>query len=369
MAHQFMSGSHFSRKLKLEQTGRNSPFVIRSSHPGKTDELQDSITAPNRIRGKNRNDKSPGTELDVSMAEIDLYIREGRFQRWLALITGISSALSGIEVTYEHYKGSYSRRIMYTPVILSGALTVAGVAGFFSRRAARTFLPMVSVLTLGDCVVGFYFHIRGIHRKPGGWRLPVANVVMGPPVFAPLLFGMSAYLGLIASFLRRGEQDDSRLLPRPAHRHHWATAITSEHEPISWAQDVREGRFQKQMAIAAAISAFFSGFEAYYSHYKNNFRYKAQWTPVIIAPLLMLAGVGAVKSARVAHTLLPVVSAVAIVDGTIGFGYHARGVLRRPGGLKKPLYNIIYGPPLFAPLLFAASGLLGLLASLLRRRK
>lgn len=38
-----------------------------------------------------------------------------------------------------------------------------------------------------------------------------------------------------------------------------------------------------------------------------------------------------------------------------------------PGGLKLPLYNIIYGPPIFAPLLFAASGFLGLLASLLRR--
>jgi hypothetical protein len=51
----------------------------------------------------------------------------------------------------------------------------------------------------------------------------------------------------------------------------------------------------------------------------------------------------------------------------VGFGYHARGVVRRPGGLKKPIYNIIYGPPLFAPLLFAACGALGLLASLLRR--
>jgi hypothetical protein len=258
---------------------------------------------------------------------------------------------------------------MYTPVILSGALTAAGIAGFFSPRAARTVLPAVSVLTLGDCVVGFYFHVRGVHRKPGGWRLPVVNIVMGPPVFAPLLLGTSSYLGLIASFLRRGEQKDNGLLPRSAQRHHWAAALMHEHEPISWAQDVREGRFQKQMAIAAAISAFFSGFEACYSHYKNNFRYKAQWTPVLIAPVLMLAGAAAAKSSRIAHTVLPVVSAVAIVDGAVGFGYHARGVMRRPGGLKKPLYNIIYGPPLFAPLLFAASGLLGLLASLLRRGK
>ncbi len=132
---------------------------------------------------------------------------------------------------------------------------------------------------------------------------------------------------------------------------------------------MREGRFQKQMAIATVLSAFFSGFEAWYSHYKNNFRYKAQWTPVIIAPMLMAAGLGAVKSSRLAHTWLPSISAIAIVDGAVGLVYHARGVLRRPGGLKKPLYNIIYGPPLFAPLLFAVSGFLGLLASLLRRER
>jgi hypothetical protein len=37
--------------------------------------------------------------------------------------------------------------------------------------------------------------------------------------------------------------------------------------------------------------------------------------------------------------------------------------------MKKPIYNIVYGPPLFAPLLFAACGFLGLLASLLGREK
>jgi hypothetical protein len=308
-------------------------------------------------------------ELERGAREVDLDIREGRFQRWLALIAGLSSVLSGVEVAYEHYKGSYSRKVMYTPVILSGILTAGGIAGFFSKRAARTVLPAVSVLTLGDSVLGFYFHVRGIHRKPGGWRLPIVNMVMGPPVFAPLLFGVSAYLGLVASFLRRGEQGDDRILPRPAHAQHWAKLVTGEHEPIGWTQDMREGRFQKQMAIATVISAFFSGFEAWYSHYKNNFRYKAQWTPVMITPMLMAAGIGAVKSARVAHTWLPALSAVAIVDGSVGFGYHVRGVLRRPGGLKKPIYNIIYGPPLFAPLLFAASGFLGLLASLLRRER
>lgn len=78
---------------------------------------------------------------------------------------------------------------------------------------------------------------------------------------------------------------------------------------------------------------------------------------------------GRFGSPKAARSLLPMMSAIAIADGTIGFFYHARGVLRRPGGVKLLLYNIIYGPPLFAPLLFAACGVVGLLASVMRRER
>lgn len=300
--------------------------------------------------------------------EAMLRVREGRFQRWLSLIAGLSSLLSGLEVSYEHYRGSYSRRIMYTPLISSAALVAAGVAGFRNRWAARTVLPAVSVITLANCGLGFYFHIRGIQRKPGGWRIPVFNLIMGPPVFAPVLFGIAAYLGLVASFLRRGGAAGEHGIPKPALREHWAHRLAGGFERIGRAQDIREGGFQKQMALAAALSSFLSGFEALYSHYKNNFRYKVQWSPIVVAPLLAASGIAAVKSRRAAHTLLPAASVAALVTGGIGFVYHSRGVLRRPGGMKMPLYNLMYGPPVFAPLLFAASGFLGLLASILRRR-
>jgi hypothetical protein len=103
---------------------------------------------------------------------------------------------------------------------------------------------------------------------------------------------------------------------------------------------------------------------------KNNFRYPAlQWSPITLTPLLFMAGMGAIWSRTIAPTVLPMVSILAILDGTIGTCYHARGILRRPGGLTIPLYNIMYGPPIFAPMLFAASGFMGLLASLLRREK
>ncbi len=303
---------------------------------------------------------------------LEQHIREGRFQRGLSLLAGLSSILGGLEVLYEHYIGSYSQRIMYTPVLLSPALLVAGVWGAISRRAARTVLPIVSLLQLLDGLVGFFFHIRGIHRKPGGWRIPVFNVIMGPPLFAPLLLALSGFLGVLASLLRR--EDDpahTRLpgLPRP--RPAWLGILPRavRREGLELEQDVREGRFQRGLGVATALLALFNGVESLYSHYKNNFTYRVEWLPILLTPVIAVAGIGTVWSRTLARTLLPLSSLAAAIIGALGFFYHARGIARRPGGLKTPIYNTIYGPPIFAPLLFAATGLLGLLASLLRRAK
>ncbi len=312
-----------------------------------------------------------GLSLQHPMHDLEIvrnHIREGRFQRSLSLLTAFASLMSGLEVSYEHYRGSYSRRVMYTPVILSAALFLAGIGSFFSKQVARTILRFVSAVTLVDSLIGFYFHVRGIKRKPGGWRLPMVNMITGPPIFAPLLFGTSAYLGLIASYLRR--EDEALSLPRrSSHMPGKSVSKTAERDLLSIEQDIREGRFQSQMAIATGISALMSGFEAFYSHYKNNFKYKAQWTPVILAPMLAAASFASVKNRKAAITVLPAISILSCADAAAGFYYHARGVLRRAGGRKHILYNIMYGPPIFAPLLFGAAGALGILASLLGRRK
>lgn len=303
---------------------------------------------------------------------LEQHLREGRFQRSLAVIAGLASVLSGLEVTYEHYRGSYSQRIMWSPILLSPALLVAGVWGAFNRRAARTVLPLVSLVTILDGAIGFFFHIRGIKRKPGGWRLPLFNIIMGPPLFAPLLFGISGFLGLIAAFLRR-EDDPSGHLPLGVRRSRsaWLNLLPQglSSEGLILTQDIREGRFQRGLAVATAFSALFNGIEALYSHYRNGFAYPSQWLPIVLTPFIMVAGIGTIWSRTIARTLLPLSSFLAVVVGGIGFCYHARGLLRRPGGLKLPLFNLIYGPPIFAPLLFVATGFLGLLTSLLRRKQ
>ena len=287
----------------------------------------------------------------------DAHLREGRFQRSLCLLTAGASLASGLEVAYEHYRGSYGQRVMYTPVALSGMLGLAALAGFFSGRFARSGLRIAAIVTLGDAGLGFYFHVRGIARKPGGWRLPLTNITMGPPLFAPLLFGTAAYLGLIASLLRREIAPGASGAPLRA----------SGPQPAAFAQDVREGRFQQHLLAVTAVSATLSGAEALYSHYKGNFRYRSQWLPVVLAPMLAIAALGGMRVRPIATRVVPFVASAAMIVAGIGFAVHARGIVRRPGGFKHLPYNIMYGPPIFAPLLFGAAGGLGLLASRLRR--
>ena len=245
------------------------------------------------------------------------HLQHGTFQRSMSLLVFGTSLVSGAEVAYEHYRGSYSNPIMYSPVILSGVLSAAGVAGFFNRRMARTFLRYTSWLTLADGLIGFGFHIRGIARKPGGWRMPVVNLVMGPPVFAPLLFGTSAYLGVIASYLQREED------------HGW------KGRTIEAVSTLRKPGFRRRHPRRPLPEASLRGDRGRYARFgcgglvlpttKNNFKYKVQWSPILLTPLLAGAALASLPSRRVANTLLPVAAGLAMLNGVVGTGYHIRG--------------------------------------------
>ena len=263
-------------------------------------------------------------------------LREGRYQRSLSVIAAMSGILSALEVTSEHYKGSFGQKVMYSPVVLSSALACMGGAAAFDLSHAKRLLPTASWMLILDGVTGFGFHIRGIARKPGGWTNPIFNIVMGPPIFAPLLLGLGGFLGLIAT----------ELLPEEAQ---------------GSLSEKKRDQLKKWLAGATAVSAFLNGFEATYSHYKSGFFSRAQWIPVLLAPPLVIAGIHSVKSNRSARTVLPVLSILAMGAGSLGCVFHVRASLRRPRGFK--FYNMIYGPPPLAPLLFAATGFLGILAS------
>ena len=129
--------------------------------------------------------------------------RRGRAQRLLSAATAVSALPLGAEIYVNHYGGSFGNKWMWTPVALSPALSAAGVAGVASERAAKTVLPAVAALTALDGAAGLYFHLRGVARKPGGFREASYNLVMGPPALAPGALAMVGGMGIAAAIARR----------------------------------------------------------------------------------------------------------------------------------------------------------------------
>jgi hypothetical protein len=245
---------------------------------------------------------------------------------------------------------------MYSPVILSGILSAEGIAGIFSHGLASTFFVTPVGSRSQTASSASASTSEAFARKPGGWRMPIVNLVMGPPVFAPLLFGTSAYLGVITSYLQREED------------HGWkgrTLEAANILRPPDFRNDIRVGRFQKHFCVVTAVGTLASGAEACYFHYKN-LRYKVQWSPILLCHFSPVQPWR--RSERVANTLLPFAASLAMLNGCVGTACHLRGTLRRSSS-RKPLYNILYGPPIFVPMLFAACGMLGMMAYLMRRER
>lgn len=129
-------------------------------------------------------------------------VSHGRLQRTFAVLAAFAALASGFEAYVQHQRGAFADWLMWTPVALTPPMVFAAFASFVDERLARAFLPWISLAMVVDGVVGFYEHLRGVARLPGGYRLALYNVTMGPPIFAPLFFLSIGLLGWLAAVLQ-----------------------------------------------------------------------------------------------------------------------------------------------------------------------
>ncbi len=130
-------------------------------------------------------------------------VAHGRFERSLSGLTAIAALVTTSEIYIEHYKASFGNKMMWSPIVVTPPIVVAGVAGVFSKRWAKTALPVTAAIYTLNGMVGEYLHVRGVARKPGGFKLASYNVPMGPPISAPGLMTLVGGMGLLAALLRR----------------------------------------------------------------------------------------------------------------------------------------------------------------------
>lgn len=130
-------------------------------------------------------------------------VSHGQFERSLSALTAAAAVITTAEVYIEHYKASFGNKWMWSPILVTPPVVAAGIGGVFSRRCAKTWLPLTAAIYTANGLLGEYFHARGVARKPGGWKLASYNVPMGPPIAAPGLMSIVGAMGLLAAVLRR----------------------------------------------------------------------------------------------------------------------------------------------------------------------
>jgi hypothetical protein len=130
-------------------------------------------------------------------------IQTGHFERSLSGLTAAAALVTTAEIYFEHYRASFGNKMMWSPIVVTPPVIVAGIAGVFSRRWAKTALPVTAAIYTLNGLVGEYYHARGVARRPGGWKEASYNVPMGPPLMAPGLMTIVGAMGLLAAVLRR----------------------------------------------------------------------------------------------------------------------------------------------------------------------
>jgi hypothetical protein len=146
---------------------------------------------------------APAEEALVGIDRMVRNIQTGRFERSLSALTAAGSLVTAAEIFFEHDKASFGNPWMWAPIILGPVGAAAGVAGFCSKRMAKTALPVASAIIVANGIQGTWLHARGIAQKPGGFTNLRYNMEMGPPLLAPLLVTLVGGMGLLAAVLRR----------------------------------------------------------------------------------------------------------------------------------------------------------------------
>jgi hypothetical protein len=224
-----------------------------------------------------------------------------------------------LDSALEHFRGEFHRPAMFVAPVM-GAATLAATLAPGRARALRRSVFGAAILT---GLVGNWFHLRQIARRPGGFNWE--GLFYAAPVGAPGALTLAGLAGLGAEATRR--------TPR------------------------------RLAALTAAGGLLATTAEIALLHFRGAFHERAMYAPLILPPAAAFALARAARdpaprtTAR-ARSLLRATAAL----GAVGTAFHARGIARQMGGWRNWSQNLQSGPPLPAPPGLAGAALAGLAA-------
>ncbi|MFC0407253.1 hypothetical protein [Roseomonas elaeocarpi] len=241
-----------------------------------------------------------------------------------------------IDSAVEHYRGAFSNKAMYTPIVVSALSLLASYHGHRDHdpipHKLRDAIYALSAIT---GVIGTGFHLYNVAKRPGGfcWQ----NLFYAAPLGAPAAITLSGMTGFLAERVRDNHPNSvPDVLGLPAGR---------------------------VVAALTGIGLLGTTAEAALLHFRGAFHNPAMLLPVTVPPAgaLLLAGAALGPSER-PRPLTRWWMRVTALLGVVGVGFHAVGVARNMGGWRNWMQNIQAGPPLPAPPAFTGLALAGLAA-------
>ena len=241
-----------------------------------------------------------------------------------------------IDSAMEHYRGAFSNKAMYTPILVSALSIVASLHGHRDcSPTAHRLRDAVYALAGATGVAGTGFHLYNVTKRPGGfcWQ----NLFYAAPLGAPAAISLSGLVGFLAERVRDN---------RPG--------------TVPMVAGLPAGRVVSALTGAGLLG---TTAEVGLLHFRGAFHNPAMLLPVTVPPAAAaLLGVAALGPAERPRPFTRWWLRFTGLLGVVGVGFHAIGVARNMGGWRNWTQNLQAGPPLPAPPAFTGLALAGLAA-------
>jgi hypothetical protein len=235
------------------------------------------------------------------------------------------SAMTG-DVIIAHAYNKFGVWTQWIPLLVGffvAAIACVGAINGMEQRGQRTAFAVAMWASVALGIVGTFFHVRCEECQ----GISLKDLVYSAPLTAPLAYSGVAFAGLIA--------------------------VRSKSMLWGWSR-------RQWIYCLIALGALANGSLCVLDHARNAFFHPAEWLSIFVS--LFIAGLfahaalhrGMSSSERV---VMWVGIGVQALVGVAGWVFHVSGSLSQIEG--DLLDKLIYGPPVFAPLLFVNLSVIG----------
>lgn len=255
---------------------------------------------------------------------------------WLAIVIICLMPLLLMDVLVAHYRSSFKHPSQYLPFLTGTLLFIAALLVVFmpQNSSVRAALVACGWLNIVSGLLGFVIHqYYGTFTQPGGYRLWLHYAMYAAPILAPLALSAMGFLALLC-----------------------VAALRGAHSLGGW--PIRD-----ELLTLTSVSLLASSLQAGILHYRGAFNNVFMYVPVSVPVLAVLAWLWSlVLPSAAAHTLVVFLLWLTFIAGFVGLGLHLRGLDRQMGGLYVTVFNILQGPPVWAPAVFSGFAAVGLIS-------